>query len=147
MLLDLLAVICAGLFAGAAVYVSLVEHPARLEEGTDLAVREFRPSYRRGAVMQATLVGMAFVLGVAAWARGGHGPAWLTAALLLGAMIPYTLVVVKPVNTRLQDPTLSTASAEAAGLLVRWGRLHAVRAVAGVLAFVIMAARLAGLAR
>ena len=31
MILELVALLCTGLFAGAAIYVSLVEHPARLE--------------------------------------------------------------------------------------------------------------------
>jgi hypothetical protein len=38
------AALAAGLFAGAAIYVSAVEHPARLSCGTELAVREFAPS-------------------------------------------------------------------------------------------------------
>jgi hypothetical protein len=55
MLFELVATLCAGLFAGAAIYITLVEHPARLECGTDLAVTEFGPSYRRAAIMQASL--------------------------------------------------------------------------------------------
>ena len=31
MILELIATLCAGLFAGAAIYVSLVEHPTRLQ--------------------------------------------------------------------------------------------------------------------
>jgi hypothetical protein len=31
MVLELIALLCTGLFAGAAVYVTLVEHPARLD--------------------------------------------------------------------------------------------------------------------
>jgi hypothetical protein len=46
-LFELVATFSAGLFAGAAMYVTLVEHPARLECGTELAVTEFGPSYRR----------------------------------------------------------------------------------------------------
>ena len=51
----ILATLCAGLFAGAAVYINAAEHPARLACGTAAAVREFAPSYRRAAVMQASL--------------------------------------------------------------------------------------------
>jgi hypothetical protein len=47
MLFELLATLCAGLFAGAAIYITFVEHPARLECGTELAATEFAPSYRR----------------------------------------------------------------------------------------------------
>ena len=40
LMLSLLATVCAGLFSGAAIYVNLVEHPARLSCGTELAVKE-----------------------------------------------------------------------------------------------------------
>ena len=51
---ELVALLATGLFTGAAIYVTLVEHPARLECGIALALAEFRPSYRRGAVMRGT---------------------------------------------------------------------------------------------
>jgi len=40
-----------------------------------------------------------------------------------------------PTNKRLLDPTLERSSPEAHALLAKWGRLHAVRSVAGVAAF------------
>ena len=43
MILELIATLRAGLFAGAAIYLSLVEHPARLQCGLALAVAEFGP--------------------------------------------------------------------------------------------------------
>ena len=52
---EFFAALACGLFTGAAVYVSLVEHPARMECGVEIAATEFSPSYRRGSVMQATL--------------------------------------------------------------------------------------------
>src|SRR6266566_4241013 len=84
-MLSLLATVCAGLFSGAAIYVNLVEHPARLSCGTELAVKEFGPSYRRGTVMQASLALVGCALGLAAWARGGDR-AVLIAAVLLGPL-------------------------------------------------------------
>jgi hypothetical protein len=42
---------CAGLFAGAAIYVTLVELPARVGEGSELAVREFGPSSSRAVAL------------------------------------------------------------------------------------------------
>jgi len=47
MFLLLASTMCAGLFCGPALYVNLVEHPARMSCGQELAVREFAPSYRR----------------------------------------------------------------------------------------------------
>lgn len=64
MALELIATVCAGLFAGAAIYINLVEHPARLEGGTAAALAQWRPSYRRATIMQASL---AVVGSVSAW--------------------------------------------------------------------------------
>src|SRR5687768_5335448 len=74
MLLEVIATVCAGLFAGAAAYISFVEHPARLECGTELAAAEFGPSYRRAAVMQASLAAVGLLAAVAAWVRGRGMP-------------------------------------------------------------------------
>jgi uncharacterized membrane protein len=131
---EILATLCAGLFAGAAVYITLVEHPARLECGTELAAREFGPSYRRAALMQATLAALGLLAAIGAWATGGALPV-LLGGLLLGAVIPFTLVVISPTNKRLLDPVLDRGSAETAALLSRWGRLHAVRSFLSTVAF------------
>lgn len=134
MLFEMVATVCAGLFAGAAIYINLVEHPARLACGTDLAVREFGPSYRRATLMQASLAAVGLLTAVIAWAQGRGMPV-LIAGLLLGAVIPFTLVVILPTNQRLLDTRLDPRSAEAERLLVRWGWLHAVRSGASALAF------------
>jgi len=54
---------------------------------------------------------------------------WLVAGVLLGSVIPFTLMVILPTNKRLLSPALDRRSAEAERLLARWGRLHAVRSV------------------
>jgi hypothetical protein len=137
----MVAVLAAGLFAGAAIYVSAVEHPARLSCGPELAVREFAPSYKRGTVMQASLA----VLGCVAGMIGGwqHGdPAVIIAGLVLGSVVPFTLIVILPTNNRLLDPTLDPHGAELSHLLTRWGRLHVVRSVLGSVAFLLLVARI-----
>lgn len=134
MLFELIATLCAGLFAGAAIYITLVEHPARLECGTELAVTEFGPSYRRATVMQASLAAVGLVAALVAWIQG-RGLLVLVGGLLLGAVIPFTLVIIFPTNKRLLDPELDRHSAEAAALLDHWGTLHAVRSVLSGLAF------------
>lgn len=137
MAFELVALLCTGLFAGAAVYVTLVEHPARLECGPALAIAEFRPSYRRAAVMQAALAGIGCLAALATWMQG-RGASVLVAGLLLGAAIPFTLVVILPTNKRLLDPGLDPQSTEAAVLLARWGKLHAVRTAASGAAFLLL---------
>lgn len=139
---EVLATFCCGLFAGAAVYINVVEHPARMECGTELAATEFPPSYRRATLMQASLANLGFVLSVVAWVRGAS-LWWLVGGTFLVAVVPFTLIVIMPVNRRLLDPTLDKRSAEAAQLLSRWGRLHAVRSLLSLLALLIfLSARL-----
>lgn len=130
------ATVATGLFAGASTYVTVVEHPARLECGAALAMKHFGPSSRRAAVMQAGLAMMSLVAGAAAWFQGS-GVGWLGGGLLLGALVPFTLIVIMPVTRRLLDSRLDPASPEAAQLLSRWGQLHVVRTVVGVAAFMV----------
>ena len=67
----------------------------------------------------------------------------LVAGVLLGLVIPFTLLVIRPTNDRLLDPALDRSSAEAAALLGRWGRLHAVRSWVSAVAFVLLVWHLA----
>ena len=137
----IVSTLAAGLFAGAAIYVSAVEHPARVSCGTDLAVREFAPSYKRGAIMQASLALVGCMTGfIGGWQL--NDMVSIIAALLLGAVVPFTLIFILPTNKRLLDPALDPHGAEASHLLNRWGRLHAVRSVLSAAAFLILVIRL-----
>jgi len=130
----LLATLCCGVFFGAALYISLVQHPAALETGNEFAARFFPPMYGRAAAMQASLAVVGCAAAIAAWLRGA-GRWWLAAAVLLGSVVPFTLVVMKPVNDALlQGGDVSTVELDA--LLIRWGYLHWARTVASGLAFV-----------
>ena len=136
-----MATLAAGVFAGAAIYVSFVEHPARVSLGARAAVQEFGPSYRRAAIMQGGLALVGGVAGIVRWATLG-GPGWLAGGLLLAAMIPYTVIVIRPTNDRLLDPALAARPAEATALLCRWGRLHSVRTLVSCVALgVLLASR------
>ncbi|NJO12609.1 MAG: DUF1772 domain-containing protein [Gammaproteobacteria bacterium] len=140
MVLLILTTLCAGLFAGASLYINLVEHPARVSCGTEFALREFAPSYARAAVMQASLALVGLAAGVAAWWLA-RDPWVLAAAVLLGAVVPYTLLVMMPTNQHILHPALDATPPEKLRLLARWGRLHAVRTVLSLSAFVILVAR------
>jgi len=64
MTFQLIATLCAAIFTGAAIYINLVEHPARMSLGTAVALAEWKPSYHRATLMQAPLaiVGLAAAL-------------------------------------------------------------------------------------
>jgi hypothetical protein len=124
------------LFTGAAVYLSLVEHPARMECGVELAATEFAPSYRRATIMQATLAAVGLVSSIAAWFAGATFW-WVVAGVLLGSVIPFTLIVILPTNKLLLSPGLDRRSAQTERLLARWGMLHGVRSVVSGLALLL----------
>ena len=132
----IVATACAGVFAGAAVYISAVEHPARLACGTEVALKEFAPSYHRATMMQAALA----IVGCAAglWAAWRLKDLSVTiGAVCLGAVVPFTLIVIFPTNAKLLDPALDAQGTEATQLLQRWGQLHAVRSGLSTLAFLL----------
>ena len=130
----LLATFCCGGFFGAALYISLVQHPAALETGNEFATHFFRPMYRRAAGLQASLAVVGCANAILAWLSGA-GELWLTAAILIGSVVPFTLIVIKPVNDALLQNRVAVS--EGAALLTRWGYLHWARTVASGLAFLL----------
>lgn len=124
--LEFLATFSAALFAGAALYINVVEHPARMRLETQVAAMQWAPSYKRATWLQAPLAIVSLLCGIAVWIMGGS-IGWLVAALLVGAVVPFTFGVIMPTNHRLLAPGRDLASAETRELLVRWGQLHAVR--------------------
>lgn len=136
MIPKIVATLSCGIFAGAALYVSFVEQPARLSCGIALAVAEWRPSYKRGTVMQASLAIIGSLLAFASsWI--GKDPAWLLGGILLVAVIPFTLVVMFPTNRKLESDDLDVSSTKAEQLLRRWSALHAIRGGLSLLAFLV----------
>jgi hypothetical protein len=143
MAVDLLALIVAAIFFGAAFYVNVVEQPARLSLDDKAALAEWKPAYRRGTAMQAPLAIIGFVLGLVAWWLTAHA-GFLIGALAMIAPWPWTLLVIKPVNDRLVATDLEKAGPSSRALLLKWGRLHAVRtALSAVAAIAFLSACLA----
>src|SRR5919199_1739273 len=135
--LQAVAVICCGIFAGAAIYINLVEHPARMEGGAAPALAEWAPSYRRATRMQAPLAVIGCLAALGAWLAGA-GLGWLAGGLLLGSVVPFTFLAIMPTNRALLAPDVGRDLPRAALLLGRWNRLHAVRSVLSGAAFVLI---------
>jgi len=134
-LFTLLGTLCCGVFAGAAIYINAVEHPARMTCGVRAAFAQWAPSYARGTAMQAPLAVAGFLLAVAAWVSGASTQV-LIAGTLLALVVPFTLVVIMPTNKRLLSLNAEQNSEEIGILLARWNRLHAVRSSVSLVAFV-----------
>ena len=101
--LELLAVLSAALFAGAALYINAVEHPARMGLETRVAALQWAPSYKRATWLQAPLAVLSLLCGIGVWLLGA-GTGWLVAAILIGLVVPFTFIVIMPTNHRLLAP-------------------------------------------
>jgi uncharacterized membrane protein len=134
--MEALTLLGAALFTGGALYVSLVEHPARLTLDSAAAVRQFCASYRRAAPWQAATAIVAAVSGVVASMTGGAWM-WLAGGLIIGSAVPFTLIVVMPTNKQLMNAE-TVNDAERRLLLARWGRLHWVRSAAAALGLLVL---------
>ena len=127
------ALATAAAFTGAAVYISVAEQPARLALDDRPLLAEWKPSYAHGFAMQASLALASTLAGfLAFWMTRDWR--WMLGALLIFANWPYTLIVILPVNKRLEATPTERANAETRDLIVRWGDLHAGRSALGLAA-------------
>ena len=133
MLSGSLALAFAAVFTGAAIYINISENPARLMLDDKSALAQWLPSYQRGFAMQASLALISTLLGLLAYWQTGN-LIWFAGALLILANWPYTLIVILPINKRLQSIEPNRAGEESRHLLERWAVLHAGRSALGVLA-------------
>ena len=132
------ALVTAAAFAGAAIYVNVAEQPARLALDDKALLAEWKPSYARGFAMQASLALASAIAGfLAFWVTRDWR--WMLGALLIFANWPYTLLVILPVNKRIEATPVDQANAETRVLIMRWGVLHAGRSLLGIAATILYA--------
>ena len=136
MLAGQLALIAAALFTGAAVYISFVEQPAGLGLDDRALVTQWKPAYKRGFAIQASLAIIGFLLGLVAWWQTGNW-SWLLGAAVLIANWPYTLFGIMPTNRKLMATEPANAGPESRALIEKWAALHAVRTALGLAAALI----------
>jgi Domain of unknown function (DUF1772) len=135
MLVGHLALIIAAIFTGAALYINVAEQPARLSLDDHSLLAEWKPAYKRGYSMQATLAIVGFLFGALSWWLTGR-LAFATGAILMLANWPWTVFGILPTNKVLMATEISNAGPNTRALLIRWNRLHAVRTGLGGLAVV-----------
>ena len=133
MLSGQLALVAAAVFTGAALYVSVCEQPARLLLDDRSLLAEWKPAYKRGALMQAPLAMLGFLFGMIAWWETGNF-AWAVGGVLIVANWPVTLLVIMPTNRQLM--ATETGGPESRTMILKWGKLHAIRTCLGFAATV-----------
>lgn len=133
MIFGLLALTVAALFTGAAVYINVAEHPARLklEDGPLLA--QWKPSYAAATLMQGALAAASGILGFITFFFDWDWK-WIFGALFIAANWPFTLYLIMPTNNRLMAADPAAPGAEVRPLMIRWGWLHAARSAMGTIA-------------
>ena len=141
--LSIAALVFATLFAGAALYISLVEHPARLGLADGPLLAEWQPSYRRALPIQS---GLAIAGGVAGLIVGFMSTdwRWFAGSISLLANWPLTLVIIMPVNKPLMAMEVRNAGPRSRAMLIHWGKLHNIRSALGAATTLLFAWALAG---
>ncbi len=94
---------------------------------------EWKPSYKRGFAMQASLALIGFLLGTWAFCRN---PGLAMAGRALWRLLsgwPYTLLVILPTNNTLAgDADRARRTLRPCALIAKWAALHGVRTALGV---------------
>ena len=134
--IQFIAAMSTTLFAGASIYINFVEHPARMSCDTKTAVTVWAPSYKRATIMQASLALLGLLSGFTVWLLNGDAR-WLVGAVCIGLVVPFTFIGIMPTNRLLLAPGRDLSSSDTRALLVKWGKLHAVRSVLSFIASVI----------
>jgi hypothetical protein len=133
MLTGQLALAGAAIFTGAAFYINIAEQPARLLLDTKSLLAEWKVSYQRGAIMQASLALISGALGVLTYFLTWDWR-WLIGAALILAPWPYTIFIMMPTNNQLKTTPVESANNNTRDFILQWGRLHIVRTVLGAAA-------------
>jgi hypothetical protein len=135
MIFGLVALATAAIFTGAALYVSVVEQPARLLLDDSALLAEWKPSYKRGTAMQAPLALAGCLFGLIAWWQTSQ-TGFRVGAVAMVAPWPWTLIGIMPTNNALLATEPGDAGPQSRALIAKWGALHRVRTALGAVAIV-----------
>ena len=135
MVAGLIALTLAASFFGAALYINVAEHPARMVLDDRNALAQWSPSYARAFNLQGGLAVLSGVAGgISALVTGDW--LWLLGAGLMIANWPYTIFGILPLNNRLNAIKPEDAGSESRAMLVKWNHLHSMRTILSGLAVI-----------
>jgi hypothetical protein len=137
----ILALVSAALFTGAAGYITLVEHPARLRLDDGPLLAQWQPSYSKALPIQSGLAIIGGITGIATWYVSGD-LLWIAGSAVLLANWPFTLLAIMPTNKRLKATRPDQAGPQSRLLLLARGKLHDVRSLLGAASTIVFAVAL-----
>ena len=135
-IIETLTLLFCGTFFGAAAYISLAQHPATLQTGTQFAAEFFPPMYALASRMQIALAVGGTLAGATQW-YVTRDSLWAAGAALLFFVIPFTLVSLNPINDQLLESASQRSAPETDRLLNAWAPRHWVRTIASGLSFIV----------
>jgi hypothetical protein len=135
---ELIAIVCAGLWAGSSFYSSVIELPAAGRAGPAVSIPLFREMVATAAPIYMFLVFVGSGAGIYAWVEGS-GVLWLIGAILMLAMFPLTALFIVPTSRKMLELDTSKALEFTEALMKRWRMQHLLRAALGGVAFVVFA--------
>jgi hypothetical protein len=133
----LYAFAAAASFLGAAIYIGLVEQPARLRLGSRAMIKEWTLSNRRGTLLLSVFAVVSAILAYIQFRSNGD-VRWLIGGATILASWPYAYFVMVPVNVWLCAISPGRAVSPVRELIRDWGLLewgHALIGFAAVCAF------------
>jgi hypothetical protein len=119
----LIAFAAACVFLGAALYITVVEQPARMSLTPGAMVKEWQPSNRRGFVMLSAIALLAAVLAYADFAISRDARLLAGGTVMLASWL-YAFFVVVPVDVMIVSLPAGRARAAARDLMRDWGLLE-----------------------
>lgn len=104
--------------------------------GVPVAAKFFPPMYGLAAPMQITLGVGGTLAGLMQWYLVSDA-LWIIGAGLLVFVIPFTLIVLKPINDQLLDANAERSESKTEYLLNQWAPRHWIRSIASGLSFIV----------
>jgi len=118
-----LALAVCGAYVAIAIYIAVVVHPARLALDTGTMLAQWRASEPPSFKILVSLAIFAAGCGMCrAWATVDW--AWIVGVVLMLSLVPYALLVQRPINRSLREMNSNSATIETFALLRTWSRIH-----------------------
>ena len=139
--LEVLSTVAAGIFAGGSIYINVVEHPARMTlTDTKACHQEWMESFDRASVFQSRLALVSALSGAGAYyCNPKKGLPFLIGGGLMAAIIPYTIIILKPNSIDpIYDKDITSKKSESVGreTIDKWNSFHMVRSFISLPVFV-----------